>query len=122
MGAAILDLDALPKAKRAPKKPDTSKPRKVATWRRVCRSLRCEGPQTIKALAKGLNLYVHNVTFYINWYLKHGVVERVGRKYKLTEKGANWGKPKPRSRGFTRPKRLTAWDFILKDDETGEET
>ena len=116
MGAAILDLDAVPKRKREPKKPSTSKPRKTARWRLVCRSLRLDGPMTKAAISKDLGLSIKSVTFYIEWYLKHGVVERMGlKKYKLTEKGKDWGKPRPRAPRKPRLKRPTMWDMILEE-------
>lgn len=49
-----LDLDAIPKSK--PTK-DSPKPQ-TAAWRRVARSLRVDGPQTVAAMAGNLGYSV----------------------------------------------------------------
>ena len=125
MRVAILDLDAIPPCKREPKKADTSKPRKTADWRRICRSLRHDGPQTVRALALNLNLSVETVRFHIQFYVRRGVMDRVGRKYRLTDLRPNgwardfWGY-RPRDPRPPRPPKLvklTAWDRILQDHD-----
>ena len=117
MRVAILDLDAIPARKREPKKPLSVRKRHAATWRKICRSLRVDGPQTKRALSKNLKVSPVWVTYYLNWFILHKVVERVGRKYSLTEEGKDFGKPKPRK---PRPKKPTMWDKIQEAcDEDG---
>jgi hypothetical protein len=110
-----LDLDAIPKRPRvkAPQGPI----RKHAYWKLIIRSLRVDGPQTEASLAKNLvGIHEDTIHFTLKYYLGKGVLERVGRKYKLTERYADFAKPrKPRPR---RPaqKRPTAWTKVGSDD------
>jgi hypothetical protein len=119
-----LDLDNIPKATRKKAEAKPPAPMKHADWRRIVRSLRVDGPQTIRSLTENLGgknwflvSWTTRVKYLIGWFLDHGVVERVGRKYKLTEYGANWGKPQPRRTGTPRTKKPNAWDHILDSDD-----
>jgi len=80
----------------------------------MVRSLRIDGPQTIKALAKNLILRETDVARLMRWFINHGAVERVGRKYRLTEKWADFGKPAKRRPATPKP---NAWTKIAADED-----
>jgi hypothetical protein len=94
-----LDLDAIPSATVAKER---SK-RKMAPWRRVAQSLRVDGPQTVAAMAKNLGYSIEWMQSLMKTWGKMGYVERVGRKYKLTDTAANLGKPIPSRTRTARP-------------------
>ena len=110
---AELDLDKIPRRQRAAPR---TKPRRGAVWRRVVRSLRLDGPQTEQALAKNLEETLDVIQYLIDWYVVHGYVEREGRrKWRLTEKGKDYGKPRPRRTPLPRAKKPTAWSRVTSD-------
>jgi len=112
-----LDLDAIPKRPRKTAEPVKEPARKHAAWRRIVRSLRIDGPQSKAALNANLGIGILIVEYILRYYLRHGVIERVGRKYKLTETHANFGKPEPcRIRRAPKPK-SNAWTKIAADED-----
>jgi DNA-binding IclR family transcriptional regulator len=111
-----LDLDAIPRRRKSVGHRDTIV-RKTAWWRRIVRSLRMDGPQTVAALSKNLGIPEHKFPYLMEFFLKHGIVERVGRRYKLTEKHADYGKLSPRRQRGPRKVRPTAWSRL---DELGD--
>ncbi len=111
-----LDLDAIPKRPRKRAEPKPSPPRKAAWWRRIARSLRIDGPQTEAALIKNLGIHPDTVHFAMRYWLKRGIVERVGRRWKLTERHANYGKLGPRKAPKPGSPKPTAWDRLAEDD------
>jgi hypothetical protein len=111
---AELDLDSIPRRAR-PKKTVLDRPRRGAVWRRIVRSLRLDGAQTERALATNLNETPMIIGYLIDWYVKHGIVEREGRrKWRLTAKGMDYGKPRPQK---PRPKKPTSWSRVTSDEE-----
>lgn len=115
MKPAELDLDSIPKRRSKGVTPSTPT-RKHAAWRRIARSLRIDGPQTIYALSKNLVLTQYVVGYIIWYWEKRTFVERVGYRWRLTSKGANLGKPRARSPRQTPKPKPTAWDKISGDD------
>lgn len=110
-----LDLDAIPKRPRKTYEEKNVPVRQHAWWRRIARSLRVDGPQTVAALAKNLGLQKSLVQSGMKYWLRHGIVERVGRRFKLTEAHANYGKLAPKrapQRADPKPTKPTAWDKV----------
>lgn len=111
-----LDLDRIPRRKAVMGTPN----RVVPSWKRIFRSLRLDGPQTIAALAKNLDLHRSTVEWHLMRGIKLGYAERVGRTYQLTTQGQHVGKPRtepPRYRAKKpKPKKPTAWTHILAED------
>ncbi len=116
-----LDLDKIPRRPRRAERSNVdrvlerieSPARKVAGWRRIVRSLRCDGPQTIKELSLNLVIDKTWVEVVVHYYLKHGIIERVGRsKYRLAEKHADFGKLRPRRRPTAPRRKPTVWEKI----------
>jgi hypothetical protein len=97
-----LDLDAIPRATTA-NQPTKSQ---TAAWRRVARSLRVDGPQTLAALAANLGYSVEWLRYVTRLWIGWGYVEQVGRTYKLTDKGADFGKRAARRPRTPRPECL----------------
>jgi len=115
MRVAELDLDRIPRRSKKTAAPEVPS-RKAASWRRIARSLRLDGPQTIYALSENLRLSQYVVGYILDFWVKRGDVEREGRRYKLTPKGAEIGKPRARRpRKALKPK-PTVWDKIGGDD------
>lgn len=112
-----LDLDAIPKRARKSAEPVKAPTRKHAAWRRIVRSLRVDGPQTMKALSANLGISMPHVEYIIGYYLRHAMVERVGRRYKLAEKYADLGKPRPRRTPKPAQPKPNAWTKIAGDDD-----
>ena len=115
MKPAELDLDNVSRRRPKAEGPKT-KARKKAAWRAIARSLRIDGPQTANALATNLKLMGYLVVSILGFWTGRGLVEKLGRRYQLTAKGADIGKPRARRpRKALKPK-PTVWDKIGGDD------